>query len=611
MKKILTLAVLTLCLISHCLTATCENKLPEEPWRALTIMERSNPGVRWKGDITIKLYGKLQDSDSLLFENAITLFNNMCKTIHLSMTSYEPGTLEFYFSDSVVNKRYHDIFPIPNGDEPRWSYNFSNYIISSMRMGINPRSIDDSTRQNYITNSLAFALFPKFLSSDYSFRNGKMSTPRPESIFNTEVYSSPSYKPDFNAAFSDFDSLLIKTVYSEEYATLLPLAKEQFDPIPLWLREYAYPALIIPLVLILFMITFLIILFYKKVGKRIKNKLLQFNVMAVLALLTVSLVAIGYYIIAENLHDLYFGFVSKVEIYATLPILLAIGLVAVNIFRAIELWVNKKMHQKYIKVFLHFISTAFIPAAVLTSFVIMDPPTKDAIKGVVIVYVIFVVIGVIRAFVSFFVLTEKENKIANEVMLANLRELKTKAELNALHSKINPHFLYNSLNSIAGLAKTDAEKTEHMALSLSKLFRYSINKQQSDWSTLEEEVEMVKIYLDIEKVRFDDRLEYSIDLPAAIKDIRIPRFLIQPLAENAIKHGISKLVGKAEIKVGVKKNKDYLEISVHDNGPEFPNELDSGFGLQSIYDKLEILYPDKFELHFINSPEKQILIKLF
>ncbi len=611
MKRTLKLAMFTLCLIVHCFTATSENKLPEEPWRALTLMERSNPGVRWKGDITIKLYGKIQDSDSLMFENAITLLNNICKTIHLSMTSYEHGNLEFYFSDSALNKVYNNIFPIPTGSGTVWTYNFSNKIISSMHMSINSKSIDDTTRQNYITNSLAFALFPKFLSSDYSFQNGRMITPRPESIFNTEVYSIPTYKPDFNATFSNFDSLLIKTVYSDDYSTLFPLAKEQFDPIPLWLRAYAYPALIIPLVLLLFTITFLIILFYKKVAKLIRNKLLQFNVMAVAALLSVSLLFTIYYIIAENLHDPYFGFVSKIEIYATLPILVVVGLVAVNIFRAIELWVNKKMVQKYIKVFMHFISTALIPSVVLTSFVTMKPPTNDAIKGIVITYLVFTIIGVIRAFVSFFVLTEKENKIANEVMLANLRELKTKAELNALHSKINPHFLYNSLNSIAGLAQTDANKTEHMALSLSKLFRYSINKDQSDWSTLEEEMEMVKIYLDIEKMRFDDRLEYSINLPTEIKDIRIPRFLIQPLAENAIKHGISKLVGKAEIKVAVKKVEDHFEISVHDNGPVFPDELDTGFGLQSIYDKLEILYPDRFELHFINSPEKQILIKLF
>jgi len=222
----------------------------------------------------------------------------------------------------------------------------------------------------------------------------------------------------------------------------------------------------------------------------------------------------------------------------------------------------------------------------------------------------FTIIGVIRALISFFILKEKELKIENEVKLANLRELKSKAELNALHSKINPHFLYNALNSIAGLAKTDAEKTEQMALSLSKLFRYSINKAQSDWSNISDEIEMVRIYLDIEKVRFDDRLEFTIDSPDELKSEKVPRFIIQPLVENAVKHGVSKLVTKGKIAVSVIRNEKWIEITVADNGPDFPRELAPGFGLQSIYDKLEIMYADRFEMHFINTPEKHILIKI-
>jgi two-component system LytT family sensor kinase len=149
-----------------------------------------------------------------------------------------------------------------------------------------------------------------------------------------------------------------------------------------------------------------------------------------------------------------------------------------------------------------------------------------------------------------------------------------------------------------------------MSLSLSKLFRYSINKEQSDWSTLAEELKMVNIYLDIEKVRFENRLEFSIDMTDDLKEVEVPRFLIQPLVENAVKHGVSKRVEQGVVKVSVRKSDEWLEISVADNGPDFPDELDPGFGLQSIYDKLEIMYPGGFELHFLKSPDKQILIKL-
>jgi two-component system LytT family sensor kinase len=149
-----------------------------------------------------------------------------------------------------------------------------------------------------------------------------------------------------------------------------------------------------------------------------------------------------------------------------------------------------------------------------------------------------------------------------------------------------------------------------MALSLSKLFRYSINKDQSDWTTFKEELEMVKIYLDVEKVRFDDRLSYSVELPTELENYKIPRFIIQPLVENAVKHGISKSVESGQIKVTVTLEGRKVSIAVSDDGPAFPNDLAPGFGIQSIYDKLEILYQDKFEMNFINSPQKQVLIKL-
>lgn len=149
-----------------------------------------------------------------------------------------------------------------------------------------------------------------------------------------------------------------------------------------------------------------------------------------------------------------------------------------------------------------------------------------------------------------------------------------------------------------------------MALLLSKLFRYSINKEQSDWSTLAEEMEMVQIYLEFEKVRFDERLVFTIDLPDNLKLVRVPRFMIQPLVENAIKHGISKLVEQGHVAITIRQNERWLEIAVSDNGPDFPAELFPSFGLQGVYDKLEILYPNRFELHFTHAPQKQIMIKL-
>jgi len=193
--------------------------------------------------------------------------------------------------------------------------------------------------------------------------------------------------------------------------------------------------------------------------------------------------------------------------------------------------------------------------------------------------------------------------------LLKLKQLKTQAELATLQSKINPHFLYNSLNSIASLIHEDPDKAESMTLKLSKLFRYSINNSQEATVEVQEEMEILRTYLDIEKVRFGDRIKFVIEVDDALSTFRIPRFLIQPLVENALKHGLKDVVDHALLRIAIEK-KDGLVISVSDNGVPFPEDLEIGYGLQSTYDKLELLYPDQYEVQITNQPIKQIRIQI-
>ena len=200
-----------------------------------------------------------------------------------------------------------------------------------------------------------------------------------------------------------------------------------------------------------------------------------------------------------------------------------------------------------------------------------------------------------------------------EIMLKekinHLQQVQTKSQLELLQSKINPHFLYNSLNSIASLAHESPEKVEKMAIGLSKLFRYSISNSSNNLSSIREEIDIVKTYLDIEKIRFEDKLNFSIQLNVD-ENILIPRFLLQPLVENAIKHGVSKITKPGEINVIINKAEQALEIFIQDNGPEFSNQLMSGYGLQSTTEKLNLLYPDNYELNLMNQPRKQVKIVL-
>lgn len=195
-----------------------------------------------------------------------------------------------------------------------------------------------------------------------------------------------------------------------------------------------------------------------------------------------------------------------------------------------------------------------------------------------------------------------------DVQLARLKELKSTAELQALESRINPHFLYNSLNTVAALAYVDATKTEHMALALSDFFRYAINRKEEPQTTLGKEVEMARVYMDIEKVRFGDRLAFDVEMEEILENIDVPRFLIQPLVENAVKHGISVISGKACIKLQITKKEDCIEIRVYDNGPAFPKDPIPGYGLHSLYEKLNLLYGNKARIVWENEPDKYISI---
>lgn len=207
-------------------------------------------------------------------------------------------------------------------------------------------------------------------------------------------------------------------------------------------------------------------------------------------------------------------------------------------------------------------------------------------------------------------LTKLNNRLVEkELEQEKLVQLKVQAELHALQSRINPHFLFNSFNSIASLISIDPVGAENMVVKLSELFRYSLNSQETHFVSIEEELNIVETYLEIEKVRFGDNLLYELEVDKELFQEKIPRFLLQPLVENAIKHALSK-IKKGQLKVKIEKKDEFLEIEVFDNGPEFPEPKVLGYGLKSTYDKLKLLYPGGHDLKFVNAPNKKVHISL-
>src|SRR5260370_22302171 len=144
-----------------------------------------------------------------------------------------------------------------------------------------------------------------------------------------------------------------------------------------------------------------------------------------------------------------------------------------------------------------------------------------------------------------------------------------RARFSSLESRVHPHFLFNTLNSISALIREDPGKAERTVQQLSALLRYSLDLNASRLAALRNEMRIVTDYLDIEKTRFGDRLKFSIDAPGALEDLELPPMAIQTLVENSIKHAVSRSRAGGEIRIAARTVEDRFLVEVSDNGPGF------------------------------------------
>ena len=169
------------------------------------------------------------------------------------------------------------------------------------------------------------------------------------------------------------------------------------------------------------------------------------------------------------------------------------------------------------------------------------------------------------------------------------------AELFKLRQQLQPHFLFNSLNSISALTGTQPEKARHMIQQLSDFLRGILRKEENNWNSLKEEIEYLQLYLDIEKVRFGHRLLTNIIYNEEVSEMKIPSLLLQPVVENAIKFGLYDTIGEVEITIETKAYNNSLEVTVKNPfDPETSQPLQgTGFGLSSIQRRLFLLFARK------------------
>jgi LytS/YehU family sensor histidine kinase len=194
-------------------------------------------------------------------------------------------------------------------------------------------------------------------------------------------------------------------------------------------------------------------------------------------------------------------------------------------------------------------------------------------------------------------LEETASRLADqEVQAQKLLRLKTEAELEALRARVNPHFLFNTLNSIASLIPVDPVKAEEVVQRMSNLFRYILSAGDRGLVPLREELDVVGEYLEIEKVRLQGRLDYVVRVDDSLDGAMIPGMLLQPLVENSVKYGVAPKKDGGRIEVRCRRNGDRCSITISDTGEGFNMEsTQEGFGISGVRQRLELNYPDDHE----------------
>jgi len=188
------------------------------------------------------------------------------------------------------------------------------------------------------------------------------------------------------------------------------------------------------------------------------------------------------------------------------------------------------------------------------------------------------------------------------------------SELKALRAQINPHFLFNALNAIAGLIHKDPFRADSTVEQLAEVFRYTLRGSEKEWARLEDELDFVGSYLDVEQARFGERLGVSIEIDDDVKHVRVPTMVVQTLVENAVKHGVASVRGAGRIDVAARREGDLLVIEVADNGtgPSAGGvgvrSKGEGFGLKSIRERFMGYYGDRAELTLERDPLRKLTV---
>jgi sensor histidine kinase YesM len=204
---------------------------------------------------------------------------------------------------------------------------------------------------------------------------------------------------------------------------------------------------------------------------------------------------------------------------------------------------------------------------------------------------------------AFIYITARRRLRRNILETERIRRLQAQTQFSALQAKINPHFLFNTLNTMLNLVHKEPEKLESMILNLSDIYRKILQYPEDKMIDLEEEVKLLQKYLEIEKIRMGDRLAFQIDIEPGLEDFPIPPLLIEPVVENAIIHGISPKAEGGEIDIRAESLEKMIRITVSDDGIGIgDSDPEAGFGLYSVRERLQLKYKDRASFKIMGLP---------
>lgn len=226
---------------------------------------------------------------------------------------------------------------------------------------------------------------------------------------------------------------------------------------------------------------------------------------------------------------------------------------------------------------------------------------------------------IIKAFVGIYPVTFTAVTIkllkywySNQKAQQILTQEKLQAELKFLKTQIHPHFLFNTLNNLYALTLKKSERAPEMVLKLSELINYMLYECRSDEVSLSKEIKFIRNYVDIEKMRYGDKLDVDIRVSGEVGDRKIAPLILLPFVENCFKHGAGEDLHQSWVKVTIDSHPDHLVIKVEnskgENGNGNGRVRDEGIGIQNVKRRLALLYPNKHELKIINGEETFLVI---